>query len=84
MGEYHDRYVKTDVNFLADVFENFWKLTQQFYELDAAHMSTSPGLAWQATLKMTDVKLNLFTEYDMHLLVEKDLRQCVNDQPQTQ
>ncbi|GBN54790.1 hypothetical protein AVEN_227406-1 [Araneus ventricosus] len=44
LGEYHDLYVKTDVILLSDVFENFRKLTQNFYQLDAAHMLTSPGL----------------------------------------
>ncbi|GBL79964.1 hypothetical protein AVEN_28998-1 [Araneus ventricosus] len=74
LGEYHDLYVKTDVILLSDVFENFRKLTQNFYQLDAAHMMTSPGLAWQAALKMTDVKLDLFTDIDMHLFIEKGIR----------
>lgn len=74
LGEYHDLYVKTDVILLADVFENFRQLTQRFYGLDAGHMLTSPSLAWQAALKMTDVKLDLFTDYDMHLLIEKGIR----------
>ena len=45
-----------------------------FYKLDAAHMMTSPGLAWQAALKMTDVKLDLFTDLDMHLFIERGIR----------
>ncbi|CAL1293464.1 unnamed protein product [Larinioides sclopetarius] len=74
LGDYHDLYVKTDVILLADVFENFRKLTQDFYELDAAHMLTSPGLAWQAALKMTDAKMDLFTDIDKHLFIEKGIR----------
>jgi hypothetical protein len=31
-------------------------------------------LAWDASLKMTGVKLELLTDYDMHLFVEKGLR----------
>ncbi|GBM87299.1 hypothetical protein AVEN_107417-1 [Araneus ventricosus] len=72
--EYHDLYVKTDVILLSNVFENFRKLTQNFYQLDAAHMPTSPGLAWQAALKMTDVKLDLFTDINMHLFIERRIR----------
>ena len=34
---------------------------------------TSPGLAWQAALKKTKVKLVL-TDVDMLLMVEKDIR----------
>ncbi|GBN41881.1 hypothetical protein AVEN_198613-1 [Araneus ventricosus] len=45
LGEYHDLYVKTDVILLSYVFENFRKLTQNYYHLDAAYMLTSPGLA---------------------------------------
>ncbi|GBN47956.1 hypothetical protein AVEN_10328-1 [Araneus ventricosus] len=37
-------------------------------------MLTSPGLAWQAALKMTDVKLDLFTDINMHLFIEKGIR----------
>ncbi|GBN96254.1 hypothetical protein AVEN_38661-1 [Araneus ventricosus] len=70
LGEYHDLYVKTEAILLSDIFENFRKLTQNFYQLDAAHMLTSPGLAWQAALKMTDVKLDLFTDINMHLFIE--------------
>ncbi|GBM66443.1 hypothetical protein AVEN_266969-1 [Araneus ventricosus] len=74
LGDYQDLYVKTDVILLVDVFENFRKLTQNFYHLDAAHMLTSPGLACQAALKMTNVKLDLFTDIDMHLFIEKRIR----------
>lgn len=74
MGEYHDLYLKTDVLILVDVFENFRCLTLDCYKLDTAHMMTSPGLAWQAALKMTDVQLDLFTDIDMHLFIEKGTR----------
>ncbi|GBM66445.1 hypothetical protein AVEN_266971-1 [Araneus ventricosus] len=37
-------------------------------------MLTSPGLACQAALKMTNVKLDLFTDIDMHLFSEKSIR----------
>ncbi|GBM31823.1 hypothetical protein AVEN_56923-1 [Araneus ventricosus] len=74
LGEYHDLYAKTDVILPADVFENFRKFTQNFYHLYAAHMLTSPGLAWQASLKMTVVKLDLFKDVNMHLFIEKVIR----------
>ena len=36
-------------------------------------MST-PGLAWQACLKKTGVKLELIADYDMILMIEKGIR----------
>ena len=44
------------------------------YELDPAHLLSLPGLAWQACLKKTNVKLELLTDYDMLLMVEEEIR----------
>ncbi|CAG2200908.1 unnamed protein product [Mytilus edulis] len=74
LGQYHDLYVLSDVLALADVFENFREICINYYGLDAAHFYTSPGLAWKAALKITSVKLELLTDIDMHLFIEKGLR----------
>ena len=73
MGQYHDLYLKTDVILLADVFENLSKVCHHYYELDPAHYYTSPGLAWSAMLKKTGVELELLTDYDQHLFIEKGI-----------
>ena len=65
MGECHDLYLKSDVLLLADVFENFRRTCLQYYKLDPYHYFTSPGLSWDAMLKMTDMKLELMTDIDM-------------------
>ena len=52
MGEYHDLYLNSDVLLLADVFENFRKTCLQYYKLDPCHYFTSPGLSWDAMLKI--------------------------------
>ena len=44
------------------------------YELDPAHFLTAPGLAWQACLKKTKVKLESLTDVDMLLMVEEEIR----------
>ena len=46
----------------------------KLYELDLAHFPSAPGLAWQACLKKTEVKLELLTNVDMLLMVEKGIR----------
>ncbi|GFW42901.1 uncharacterized protein TNCV_734341 [Trichonephila clavipes] len=74
LGEYHDLYVTSDVILLADVFQNFRHLCLNFYKLDPCHCYTAPGLAWQACLYMSRVKLELFTDLDMHLFVERGIR----------
>ena len=47
MGDYHDRYLKTekaDVLLLADVFEKFISTCLEYYGLDPCHYFSSPGL----------------------------------------
>ena len=66
--------METDVTLLADVFENFRNLCQEQYGLDPAHYYTSPGLSWDALLKKTGVELELLTDIDMHLFVERGMR----------
>ena len=58
---------------LADVFENFRNMCIKVYELDPAHFFSAPGLAWQEFLKETGVKLELLTDVDMLLMVEKGI-----------
>ena len=72
--DYHDLYLKSDVLLLSDVFENFRKTCLKHYKLDPAHYYTSPGLAWDACLKDTKQELQLLTDYDMLMMVEKGIR----------
>ena len=59
---------------LADVFETFRKTCLRQYGLYPAHYYTSPGLSWDALLKKTGVELELLTDYDQHLFIEKGMR----------
>ena len=74
LGEYHDLYLKTDVLLLVDVFENFRDKCLNIFGLDPCHYFTSPGLSWDAALKKTKVKLDLITDIDMILFIEKGMR----------
>jgi len=74
LGEYHDLYLKTDVLLLADIFKNFRETCLNYYKLDPCHYITSPGLSWDAMLKMTRINLDLISDIDMQLFIEKGLR----------
>ena len=74
LGDCHGLYVQSDTLLLADVFENIRDMCLKEYELDPAHFLSLPGLAWQACLKKTNIELELLTDYDMLLMVEKGIR----------
>ena len=74
LGDYSDLYCRTDVLLLADVLETFQRTCQKQCCLDPAHYYTSPGFSWDALLKKTGVELELLTNYDQHLFIEKGMR----------
>ncbi|KAJ8949408.1 hypothetical protein NQ318_007507 [Aromia moschata] len=73
---------RKDVLLLADIFENFRKISFQNYKLDPAHYLTAPSLSWDAMLKKTGVTLELLTDVDMLHFFRKGIRggvsQCSN------
>ena len=73
IGVYHDL---SDTLLLVDVYENFYlkKICFEKYQLDPTYFVSAPGLVWKACLKKTGVKLELITEYDMILMIEKGIR----------
>ena len=74
LEDYHNLHNRVDVLLLADVFENFRDICIKNYKLDPAHYYTAPGLAWDAALKVTEVKLEQLSDIDMLLMVEKGIR----------
>ena len=67
-------YVESDTLLFADVFKNFRKKGIEIYELDPAHFWSTPGLAWKACLKIKVVRLELLTNIDRLLIIEKGTR----------
>ena len=67
-------YVRSNTLSLTNVFENFRNMSFKMYGLDHAKFVSAPGLAWQAALNKTKVKLNLLTDIDVSLMVEKGIR----------
>ena len=70
----YDLYVRNDTLLLANTFKNFRNKCIEIYELDPAHFLSAPGLAWQACLEKTGIKLELITDVNMLLIVEKVIR----------
>ena len=58
----------------ADVFEKFISESLKFYKLDPSHCFSSPGLNWDAMLKIIGIKFELISDIDKHLFIEKGLR----------
>ena len=73
LKDLHDLYLTTDVVLLADVFETFRENILEKYELDPAHFMTAPSLTWTAGLKKTGVELQILTDPDMSMFVDKGL-----------
>ena len=74
LGDDHDFYVQSDTLLLVDAFEDFRNKCIEIYELDPAHFLSALGLAWQACSKKTEVKLELLTNVNMLLVVDKEIR----------
>lgn len=74
LNEYMLLYLKTDVLLLTDVFENFRSVCKSIYHLDPCHYYTTPGLSWDAMLKITKIKLELFTDINMYNFIKKGIR----------
>ena len=62
---YHGLYLETDVLFLCDVFEKFIKTCLEYYSLNPSHYFSSPGLSWDAMLKMTGIKIELINNIEI-------------------
>ena len=74
LGEYYDLHVHSNILLLVDVFENFRNMYLKMYELDSAKFLEATGLPWQAPLKKNEMKLDLLSDIDMLLIVEKGTR----------
>ena len=57
MSDYHDHYLKKDAFLSVDVLEKFIVTCLNCYRLDSCHYFCSPGLSWDAMLKLTGIKL---------------------------
>ena len=74
LGEHDDMYLQSNTLLLADVFENFRNICLKIFELDPANFLSATPLAWKSVFKKSKAKLDLLTDIDMSLIVEKGIR----------
>ena len=73
IGHYSDVYLKCDVLLLSEVFEDFREKCLKSHKIDAAQHITLAGFTFDAAFLFSDVKLELLTDVDMLLMVEKGI-----------
>ena len=78
MSDYHDLYLKIDFLLLPAIFEMFINACLDSYRLDPCHYFSSQGLSWDAMLKMTEIKLQLISDIDRYLFIEKGMRRGIS------
>ena len=71
LGEYYDLYLTSDTLLLVDIFENFRNMCLKIHHWNSVKFLSAPRLAWQTALKKTEVQLELSTDNEMILMVEK-------------
>ena len=74
LGDYHDLKLQSNTLLLADVFEDFHKKCIEICVLHSANFLSAPGLALKAFLKKIKLELELLTDIDILLIVEKESR----------
>ena len=52
-------------------------MSLEYYGVDPCHCFSSPGLNWDAMLKMTKIELELIVNTDMYLSVEEGMRRSI-------
>ena len=67
-------YMFSVIHYYLQIYLKILEMCLNIYELDPVSFVSAPGLAWQACLKKTGVKLELITDYDMLLMIEKGIR----------
>lgn len=74
MKDYHDLYLLTDVDILADVFQKFRHTSYATYGIDPTWYVSLPSYAWDCAMKVTDIELELLTDANKYLFFERGIR----------
>ena len=63
LGKYHNLYVQSDTLFLADVFENFWDVCLEIYELWSCSFSFHTRFSMANIFKEYQSRIRSFNLY---------------------
>ena len=72
--DYMIAYLKLDIVLLADVYEQFRKMSLSQDGLDPVHFISLPGLSFMSAFKMTKEKIHLLQDPDLYSLFERGIR----------
>ena len=67
-------YLKNDVLFLTDIFQNYIDTCKKAYGINPLYSYSTPSFTWKAGLKMTGVTLDYITDDELRLLLENNMR----------
>ena len=59
--------------YIVDVFNKFRNMCLEIHELDPAHFISASGLSLEVALNKNKLKLDLLTDTDMLIMVEKGI-----------
>ena len=67
-------YLKSDVIFLADVFEKIIKVSIKAVDINPLYCVSVPSYTWQCGLKYTAIKLQTLQDKRLIFIIENNLR----------
>ena len=73
-GDYMKSYLHLDVMLLADVFEEFRRVSLAQDGLDPVHFISLPGLSFLSAFKMTGETIHLLQDPNMYTMFERGIR----------
>ena len=62
------------IHYCLQMYLKTLEICLHIYGLNPVYFVSAPRLAWQDCLEKTEVKLELLTNYDMLLMIEKGIR----------
>ena len=67
-------YLKIDVLFLTDIFQNYVDTCKKTYGINPFYSYSTPSFTWKAGLKMTGVNLIYIIDDQLRILLENNMR----------